>query len=379
MSKNRWQGRIYLGRDAEGNQRFHWVGRYRTRKERDEAVAEERVRIKTEGCACEGCAAVGANGSQQGSKLPTVEHQVARYLTDYGRRNRGSSLDTQESSLSSFRRDFGARLIDIPRPELKDWIAADGDWADKKPASMGNVWAIVSFFNWSIDEDEVPLPKSPARGLGGRIKGRSEEPPPTEAEFQALVDGCDALGKDYAPKMRAVFLFTAFELMRPSEVFEVKESDIDFRLNRINKARRLYRRSVDEPKTGRKLIALTPPARDVIAPLLPGDGGYLFRNKSGGQLKQGTLSDYWKLVLARAALDFDFYHATKHYGVWYFWTQLKMSERAIGAQAGWKPTTVHKMLETYGHGDIGALEEVDAAFEGFKGPTGLRLVKGGNG
>jgi hypothetical protein len=44
---------------------------------------------------------------------------------------------------------------------------------------------------------------------------------------------------------------------------------------------------------------------------------------------------YWSLVTARAGLDFDLYHATKHYGVWFMWTKLGMSNRAIAAQAGW--------------------------------------------
>ncbi len=33
------------------------------------------------------------------------------------------------------------------------------------------------------------------------------------------------------------------------------------------------------------------------------------------------------------------------------WTELDMSPRAIAALAGWKITTVIKMLETYGHGE----------------------------
>jgi integrase len=372
---NRWQGRIYLGRDEDGKQQFHWVGRFRTRKERDEEVARERVRIETEGCDCDGCTAMG-NGRLRSAGLPTIEHQVARYLADYKRRNRDSSHDTQQSNLSAFRRDFGDRTIDLPRPELKDWIAGEGDWEKRKPAPMGQVWAIVSFFNWSIDEDEVDLPKSPARGLGGRIKGRSEDAPPTEAEFELLVESCDALG-DFGPRMRATFLFAAFELARPSEVVEIKESDIDFKTNRIGKRRRLYRGKVAEPKTGPKVIALTSPAREAIAPFLPGDGGHIFLNKSGTQLTTGTLSEYWRIVLVRAGLDFDFYHATKHYGVWFMWVKMGLSNRAIAALAGWKLRTVDKMLETYGHGEIGALDEVDAAFENFQGPNGLRVIEGG--
>lgn len=36
--------------------------------------------------------------------------------------------------------------------------------------------------------------------------------------------------------------------------------------------------------------------------------------------------------------------------------------RAIAALAGWKVKTVIEMLETYGHGDVGAMEEVDEVF-----------------
>ena len=79
-------------------------------------------------------------------------------------------------------------------------------------------------------------------------------------------------------------------------------------------------------------------------------------------MSQATMSGYWRQVLARAGLDFDFYHATKHYGVHYMWTTLDMSRRAIAAQAGWSIGTVDKMLAIYGHGDVGALEEVDRAF-----------------
>jgi hypothetical protein len=37
-------------------------------------------------------------------------------------------------------------------------------------------------------------------------------------------------------------------------------------------------------------------------------------SKTGRPLSQPTLSGYWAQVKARAELDFDFYHATKHYG-----------------------------------------------------------------
>jgi hypothetical protein len=55
-------------------------------------------------------------------------------------------------------------------------------------------------------------------------------------------------------------------------------------------------------------------------------------------------------------------------------TAVRASYRAIAAQAGWSLRTVDKMLATYGHGEVGALDEVDAAFASHK--PNLRVVGG---
>jgi hypothetical protein len=101
----------------------------------------------------------------------------------------------------------------------------------------------------------------------------------------------------------------------------------------------------------------------------------VFTSKRGKRLSQPAMSLYWAEVRGKAGLDFDFYHASKHYGVHYMWTQLGMSRRAIAAQAGWSLTTVDKMLEIYGHAEVGALEEVDRAFKGAA-VRHLRVVDG---
>jgi hypothetical protein len=134
---------------------------------------------------------------------------------------------------------------------------------------------------------------------------------------------------------------------------------------RILKDARIWRGAVGPPKTGDVVIPLTPPARDAIAGRPLNKKGLVFVSRTGRRLSQATLSGYWAQVKAKAGLDFDFYHSTKHYGVHYMWSdpELRMSPRAIAALAGWKVSTVIEMLETYGHGDVGALEEVDAAFE----------------
>src|SRR3954465_2675527 len=340
--KKTWVGRLYIGRDPDtGKQQFEWVGRFDTKRERDAAGADAK-RLR------------GTSG-----EMPTCDQQADRYLADYKRKNRRSSWDTQCQRLKRFKRDFAGRPLDVPRAEMKDWFNGEGAWKSKGPVPIGDRQAIVSMFNHAIDDDDVPLPKNPARGFSELYTGRGEEPPPTEEEFQRILDACSVLGK-YAPMMRAIILFATFELMRPSELFALAPSSIDFRRMRIRKSERLYRGEIGAPKTGEKTIALVPPAREAIAGLSL-DGPYLFTSKSGGQLTRSTLDSYWRLVLARAGLDFDFYHATKHYGVWFCWMKMKMSEQAIAAQAGWKVSTVTKMLSIYGHGDVGALDEVDAA------------------
>jgi len=356
--RKQWEGRIYLGRDETGKQLFQWVGRFPTRRERDQAVAEARV----------------ARAKGSGHTLPLCDEYVDRYLAEYERKNKRSSHDTQCQRLQRFREDFAGRPLDIDRAEAKDWVNGEGSWSHCDPVPAGYVPSVVTLYNHAIDEDDLPIPRNPFRKLGRRTKGRSEEPPPTVEEFQALLEACSALG-GYASQMRAVMNFSAFTLMRPGELYPLELTDIDFEAMRIRKERRLYRGELAEPKTGPKTIALTPPARDAILGL-PRDRRLVFGSKTGKQLSQSTMSGYWGQVLARANLDFDFYHATKHYGVHYMWTKLNMSRRAIAAQAGWEVATVDKMLRIYGHGDVGALDEVDAAFEGAE-VVPLRTVEGG--
>lgn len=343
-NKKTWVGRVYLGRDKDGKQEFRWVGRFSTKRERDDAVAKARVELQHERV-----------------ELPTVDEYVDRYLADYGRTKKASSLDAQTQRLKRFRKDFAGRSIDISRAEAKDWVNGEGIWALKGPVPFSIPGAVVTLYNHAINEDDLPLERNPFRGLGKRGKGRADQAPPTEAEFQKLLDSCSALGA-YADQMRAFLQFSAFTLMRPSEVYELEWADIDFARMRIHKARRLYRGTVDEPKTGKKLIALTPPARDAIIGLSRDRGRLVFTTKTGLRLSQTTMHGYWGKVLAKADLDFDLYHATKHYGVHYMWTKLQLPTRVIAAQAGWSLETVDKMLAVYGHGEVGALEELDQAF-----------------
>ena len=324
--------------------RYRWTQSARGRTDRRTGATEERVELVERGA----------------SEIPTCDEYVDHYLAEYGRRYRLSSLNTQTGRLRRFREDFWGRSLDVSRPELKQWIEGWGPWSDRGPVPKSDIAAIISLYNYAIDEDDLPLARSPARKLTWRYKGRAKQPPPSTEEFQALVEACSALG-DYGEMMRALLLFATYTLMRPSELYALEWRDIDFGQMRIRKARRVYRGTVEEPKTGAKVIALTPPARDAIE-RLPRSAKLVFTSKTGRRLAPRAIYEYWNIVLAVAGLRYHFYHATKHYGVHYMWTELGLSPRAIAAQAGWKLENAISMLAIYGHGEVGALREIDASF-----------------
>jgi integrase len=218
-----------------------------------------------------------------------------------GRRYKESSIDTARSQLRAFKAEFGDRTLDsLTRHEAVRW-------AEGMPA--GSMQSTVALFTRALD-DEL-LDRNPSRGLGRRVAGRKVETPPTPQEFAALLDACAVHG-EYAARMRALIVIAAHSLMRPGEAMAIEWSDVDLPANRGHVRRGLYRGRVDLPKSNReRTFALTPPARDALL-TLPERDGLVFRNKTGGQLTQPTLTAYWKEVKARARLDFDFYMATKH-------------------------------------------------------------------
>ena len=125
--------------------------------------------------------------------------------------------------------------------------------------------------------------------------------------------------------------------------------------------RRLYKGEYDLPKSNRvRTIALLPQAREAVE-ALPERDGLVFRSKRGRRLAQPTMSGYWSQVLARARLDFDFYLATKHYGVHHMKVKLGLPNHDIAEQAGWSEAAVEQMVRTYAHTSMGALDRIKAA------------------
>lgn len=318
-----------------------WCGRFATKSERDQAVAL-------------------ANATKPWLKKPsemTVDDLIAEYVTEYAKHNKASSLSTCEERLKRLSAKLGSRLVtEITRDDAREFA---------KRAPVSNVDRASVLFNYAVDELEI-IDRNPFRKMHiARTRGRRDRELPTVAELELLLDSCDALG-EYGPQFRDFLEFASLTLMRPGELYELRYGDVDLAHNRITVARRLYRGHVDKPKSNRaKMIALVPPARDILLrqPTRTRDDGLVFVSKNGCRLSAPIVSQYFSVVRAAAKLPtyMDLYLCTKHFGVSKLY-QLGLSARAIGVQAGWSESAVDALLAVYGHKDLAALSEVDALY-----------------
>jgi integrase len=278
-------------------------------------------------------------------------HLRKEKLKRTGRPRKKSTLDTFQTSCNGFKEKWGHRFVTaIERSEARDW-ALD--------ASAGPVKFAVMLFNRAVEEGLRP--DNPFRGLAPPTVGRSNDAPPTVKEFERLVEACGVLG-DYAPHFRAFLVFAGFTGLRPGELFALEWDDIDFDAMRIDVRRRLYSGELDLPKSNQtRRVVMTPPARDALL-LLERVAATVFVSRRGRRLSQPTLSGYWAQVKAKADLDFDFYHATKHRFVHDAYVVRGLSRNAIAQQMGWSESSVEEMLKVYGHGDVGWEAEFDRAY-----------------
>lgn len=156
--------------------------------------------------------------------------------------------------------------------------------------------------------------------------------------------------------------FYAFTGMRGGEIFALQWPDIDFSSNRVHVKRRLYKNEIDLPKSNkRRKIALTPRARDALLGL-DRSTEWVFVGKRGNRITQSGLSYYWQGIRATFGRPVDPYEL-KHFAGHYLYVTLGLPDRVVAEQLG--HSDGGKLVrELYGHGNVGALEEIDRAFEG---------------
>lgn len=298
---------------------------------------------------------------------------IDRYLDDYREANKDSSYATARSALTTFKHDHGHRPLD---DETWEQVDCDG-WAREHRSAVPPV---VTAMNRAVERRDIALSFNPFKGMSKKGKGRKDKTPLSAADVDKLAAIARRLSGWFGPTMEGLIRFAATTGMRPGELFALEWSDIDFERKRIKVSRRVYKGSVRLPKNGRiREIALTPEARDALL-LVPRQGERVFNARRGGMLSQSGLSREWTPVAnnfgeradkngVMATVDF---YEMRHRCAYWLYVEKGLHERIVAEQLG--HTDGGKLIrDLYGHGDHGALEEIDRAFE--DNVTPLRGVK----
>jgi integrase len=358
---------VYLGRVMKDGQ-YHHLGYFCSKKERTAAQVAKRAELNGQvELPPERLAERITCGQYADEYVERMERGELR--TSKGLRYKDSSVDTTRSQLRHFKREYGDRPLawldtDEAMYEVRRWAekrVRNGARAGEPAVPPGALQSTTTLVNQAVAERL--LTHNPFKGLGRRIEGRANERPPTDDEFAALLNACDVL-EDYADEMRAVVIVGAYSLMRPGELMALTWEDVDLDAGVIHVRQRFYRGRYDLPKSNQtRTVALLPQAREALLSLPHEREGFVFRSASGKPLRAATLSYNWRRVRDRAGVDFDFYLATKHYGVHHMKVKLGLPNHDIAVQAGWSESSVERMVATYAHADVGALDRIRLAAE----------------
>lgn len=295
-------------------------------------------------------------------KAPLLGKYLDGYLDDYAKANKDSSYSTAKAALKTFKKDFGHLPLSDEGMEQIDPEA----WARAHPSCVAPV---VTFCNHVVSRREIPLTYNAFKGLAKKGRGRKDKIPLSSADVDALAKQALAQHGEFGPMMRSLILFAANSALRPGELFALEWNDIDFDQRRVNVQRRVYKGSLALPKNNKtRKVVLTPQARDALLPL-DRSTRYVFESKTGRRISQGSLSLYWAPISRNfgeradkngvlALVDF---YELRHRCAYWMYVELGMPDRVVAAQLG--HTDGGKLIrDLYGHGDHGALEEIDRAF-----------------
>lgn len=321
------KGKTRYGVRIEHDSKQIWVGTFATLAEARTAEANARTRPAQ-------------------TKM-TADEYADHFLEGYAQRNKLSSYDTAEAALSGFKADWtGVPLSRITRVQAEKW-ARKNAW---------RVPVIVTMLNAAVEAEL--LARNPFKGLSQKGPGRRRQQPLSPDEVDRLASIAARL---HGPTMGSFITFAAYSALRVGEMFGLEWQDIDFEANRITVARRVYRGTLDLPKSNvTRTVSLTPPARDALLPL-DRSTAWVFPNKKGRRMSQSSLSYAFQGITAAFGRHVT-PHQLKHFTGYYLHVVLGLHERIVAEQLGHNDGG-KLVRELYGHGDVGALEEIDRAFD----------------
>lgn len=328
-TKTKTKGTRYAVRMHVGGGKYEVIGTFPTR-----AVARE-----------EEAEWIRSHGSTHGPKTTGAEW-IDFYLPAYAERVKASTLHHAEAGLRCWRKSFGHRTLkSIDPTEAEEW-------------ARENAWAlppVVTMLNYAVKRER--LDRNPFSGLTKKGPGRKHNEPLTVADVDQLAA---AAGEKHGNNLRAFVLFTAYSGMRVGEVFALQWADIDFKANRIRVRRRLYRGQLDLPKSNKaRDIVLLPEARDALL-ALDRSTEWVFVGKRGDRMSQSKLTYYWQKIETAFGRPVQ-PHELKHFCGHHLYVTMGMPDRVVAVQLGHNDGG-KLVRELYGHGDVGALDEIERTY-----------------
>lgn len=291
-----------------------------------------------------------------------------RWLAAYKEQRKISSSAIAEAAIKHWLKEFGRRSLgSITRDEARDWAAGINPKTGKP-----NRWAVppvITMLNEALEEGLIE--RNPFRGLAHRSKGRAHKTPLTVAEVERLAA---IAAEQWGKTMKAFVLFAAYSGMREGEIFALRWDAIDLNRGRIKIKQRFYGSDLDIPKGGRpREITLLPEARAALEGL-ERRSEWVFTGIRGNHLTQSSLAYYWNPIVAAFGRRVT-PHELRHFLGHHMYVTLGYPSRVVARQL--THSSPRLVEDLYGHGDVGALEEIERTYEERSNVVPLRKASNG--
>lgn len=264
-----------------------------------------------------------------------------RTTKEAGRRPR--TVRRMREALRPFIRDFGERPLDsFGRDEAITWALARGSNVQQ---------SVRQFFNHALDRELID--RNPFARIGASKRKRRIDRPDfeliTNDQYQRLRHCARASrADDYGLIIEGAILAVGEAAIRPSEVFALDETDVDFAENVIHVRRQWDADSgvVTWPKDDdRRWTVMSPALREHLQ-RMPRISHILFPAPRGGYMSPSNWSKHWHSVRAAAGMPALEFYELKHRAIQW------MIDPVEDGGLGLDPQTAALMV---GHDDGGYL------------------------
>jgi integrase len=254
-----------------------------------------------------------------------------------------SSVKRMREALRPFIRDFGDRPLDsFGRDEAITWGLAH---------SRNVQQSVRQFFNHALDRELID--RNPFARIGASKRKRRIDRPDfeviTNEQYERLRNCARASrADDYGLIIEGAILAVGEAAIRPSEVFALDDTDLDFPENIIHVRRQWDAASgtVAWPKDDdRRWVVMSPALREHLL-RMPRISHILFPAPRGGYMSPSNWSKHWHSVRAAAGMPALEFYELKHRAIQW------MIDPTEDGGLGLDPQTVAEMV---GHDDGGYL------------------------